>query len=105
MTNASGWDWTTRAACKGIDVSAFFSPDGERMISRARREAKAKRVCRTCPVLKECREHALGADDRGLIVARGEPAGVWGGMTEDERHSERRRRMRTDRPANRAKAG
>jgi WhiB family redox-sensing transcriptional regulator len=30
-------------------------------------------VCRSCPVLQNCREHALQVK---------EPYGVWGGMTE-----------------------
>ena len=36
----------------------------------------AKRVCSTCPVMRECGETALAND---------EPYSVWGGMTADER--------------------
>ena len=45
-------------------------------ICQTRRDERAKQVCATCPVLQQCREHALAAR---------EPYGVWGGMTEDER--------------------
>jgi WhiB family redox-sensing transcriptional regulator len=54
----------------------FFSPDGERAGRRARREHAAKQICAHCPVLIECRTHALSA---------AEPYGIWGGMSESER--------------------
>ena len=40
------------------------------------RDQNAKQVCKDCPVLLQCRSHALAAR---------EPYGVWGGMSEDER--------------------
>jgi WhiB family redox-sensing transcriptional regulator len=54
----------------------FFHPEGERGPARRRRDDAAKAVCATCPVLRQCREHALTVR---------EPYGVWGGMTEQER--------------------
>lgn len=105
MTARARRDWHNRAACRGADLRLFFAPDGERAPERERREKKAKAICRECPVRTECLEQAIGADDRGLIVARGEINGVWGGMNEDERASERRKRMRRVQPANQAKAG
>jgi hypothetical protein len=75
--------WRQRAACRGTDLSVFFSPDAERGHARARREARARTICEGCPVLTSCRAHALTA---------GEPYGVWGGLTEhDRRHAARRR--------------
>jgi WhiB family redox-sensing transcriptional regulator len=74
--NADGWDWQLRGRCRGVDSSLFFSPDGERWRLRAEREKRAKEICRRCPVLVQCREHAL---------AVGEPFGVWGGLSEAER--------------------
>ncbi|MBB3662073.1 WhiB family redox-sensing transcriptional regulator [Prauserella sediminis] len=59
-----------------MDSGSFFHPDGERGPARARREARAKAVCRACPVLELCREHALAVH---------EPYGVWGGLSESER--------------------
>jgi len=44
--------------------------------ARAQREMRAKEMCRTCPVLAQCRTHAL---------AVGEPYGIWGGLSESER--------------------
>jgi WhiB family redox-sensing transcriptional regulator len=43
-------------------------------VTRPDRAAKA--LCRDCPVLQNCRLHALQVR---------EPYGVWGGMTEHER--------------------
>jgi WhiB family redox-sensing transcriptional regulator len=41
-----------------------------------RREATAKAMCRDCPALLACRDHAL---------THGEVYGVWGGLGEQER--------------------
>ncbi|AEF42470.1 WhiB-like protein [Hoyosella subflava DQS3-9A1] len=59
-----------------MDSSVFFHPDGERGRARLERERRAKALCRECPVLAQCREHALTV---------GEPYGIWGGMSESER--------------------
>nr|EJI98325.1 transcription factor WhiB family protein [Rhodococcus sp. JVH1] len=74
-----------RAACRGADLSVFFSPDGERRSARDRREALARQICQVCPMLVRCRDHALTV---------GESYGVWGGMTETDRrkHTHRSRR-------------
>ena len=48
-------------SCRGKDTELFFHPEGERGPSRANREAAAKAVCSTCPVLRLCREHALAS--------------------------------------------
>ncbi|MFW6721157.1 WhiB family transcriptional regulator [Streptomyces sp. MAR4 CNY-716] len=74
--NADLWDWQLIAACRGVDSSLFFHPEGERGAARSAREASAKEVCMRCPVRAECAAHALTVR---------EPYGVWGGLTEDER--------------------
>ena len=74
--NADIWDWQIRGACRGMDSAYFFHPDGERGPARARREAKAKEVCQHCPVIVQCRQHALTVQ---------EPYGIWGGLSESER--------------------
>lgn len=74
--NADHWDWQLHAVCRGMDSEAFFHPEGQRGAARAEREQRAKAICATCPVLQQCREHALAVR---------EPYGVWGGLTEDER--------------------
>lgn len=43
---------------------------------RAQRELRAKQLCRQCPVITQCRTHALKV---------GEPYGIWGGLSESER--------------------
>lgn len=69
------WQWQKGGLCRGLESSVFFHPDGERGRARDRRIAKAKAVCRSCPVIQQCREHALTV---------GEPYGIWGGMSEQE---------------------
>ncbi len=73
---AEKWEWQLLGSCRGKDTELFFHPEGERGPRRANREAAAKAVCSTCPVLRLCREHAL---------ASREPYGVWGGLSEHER--------------------
>ena len=68
--------------CRGVDSSMFFHPDGERGRARAQREMRAKELCRTCPVITQCRSHAL---------AVGEPYGIWGGLSERERRKLKKR--------------
>ena len=73
---SSNWDWQVQAACRGAGVDLFFNPDAERGKSKRMREARAKAVCATCPVIKDCLSWAMDV---------AEPYGVWGGLTPDER--------------------
>lgn len=75
-SRADRWEWQLRARCRGTDSSVFFHEEGERGRGRWRREARAKEMCRLCPVIERCREHALDV---------GEAYGVWGGLSESER--------------------
>ncbi|OBJ73005.1 WhiB family transcriptional regulator [Mycobacterium sp. 1274756.6] len=84
------WDWQLHGACRGLDSSVFFHPDGERGTERLLREQRAKAMCRSCPVLTECRAHALRV---------GEPYGIWGGLSESERAQMLRRVDRRRRTA------
>lgn len=70
--------WQQLGACGGLEDARFFHPDNERGPDRVARERRAKRVCDTCPVLVQCREHALAAR---------EAYGVWGGLGEGERRA------------------
>lgn len=70
------WDWQLRARCRGADSTMFYPPENTRGPVRMRLEFLAKDVCWQCPVLQECREHALRTR---------EPYGIWGGMTAKER--------------------
>ena len=71
------YDWQLHAACKDVNTNQFFHPDNERGSARTTRDERAKQICRRCPVMLSCREHALRAQ---------EPYGVWGGLRERERH-------------------
>lgn len=66
-------DWRTFAACLDEDPDLFF-PVGASETALAQAE-RAKRVCRRCPVIAECREQALRLDS---------VTGVWGGLSEQE---------------------
>jgi WhiB family redox-sensing transcriptional regulator len=83
------WEWQLQGSCRDADPRLFFHPEGERGPARRERDAAAREICSTCPVLEQCRSHA---------IAVREPYGVWGGLTEDDRESiyagERRRNLR-----------
>jgi WhiB family transcriptional regulator, redox-sensing transcriptional regulator len=81
-------DWRAEAACMDEDPELFF-PVGTTgpAVDQA---YEAKRVCARCVVREPCLEFAL--DTR-------QDAGVWGGLTEDERRSLRRARQRRRRMA------
>ena len=71
------WDtdaWRNRAACRDTSPELFF-PIGTTGVALDQIDA-AKRVCGECPVAGECLEFAL---------ATNQEAGVWGGLTEEER--------------------
>jgi WhiB family redox-sensing transcriptional regulator len=70
------YEWQYDGACRGVDPEIFFSPDAERGPRRRAREASAKALCAVCPVVQQCRDHALTVR---------EPYGVWGGLTINER--------------------
>ncbi|MFC9553926.1 WhiB family transcriptional regulator [Rhodococcus sp. NPDC056960] len=90
-TPASASDWQHRGSCRGTDTEMFFSPDGERGYARAQRERAAKQICQDCPVLTECRTHAVTA---------AEPYGIWGGLSETDRNRHKRRAARDRRQTN-----
>ncbi len=70
-------EWQEKAACRGPQSVLFFPPtSSERKEERLRREARAKAVCRPCPVAKQCLEYSLEIE---------EPHGIWGGFNEAER--------------------
>ena len=77
--------WQDRAACGSAGITLFFGPENERQGPKERREKQAKAICAGCPVTAECGDYAIG---------RATKFGVWGGMGEEERKNERRRRLR-----------
>jgi WhiB family redox-sensing transcriptional regulator len=68
--------WQRYANCLGVDPDLFFP-------ERGGSTREAKEVCRGCVVREECLEYAIEA---------GEKFGIWGGLSERERRTLRRRR-------------
>jgi len=73
-------DWRHDAACSEVDPELFF-PIGNTGPALLQIE-EAKTVCRRCVVRDSCLRWALES---------GQDAGVWGGMSEDERRAYKRR--------------
>jgi WhiB family redox-sensing transcriptional regulator len=69
-------EWLEKAECRGLDVNAFFPPNGVR-------PKLALRACGNCSVKPECLEWALENNVH---------FGVWGGLTERQRFDEKRKR-------------
>lgn len=68
-------EWMDLAACKG-HTPLFFPPKAERPQARARREARARRICDNCEVLETCRDFARSHHEYGF----------WAGESEEDRH-------------------
>ncbi len=79
-------DWMSAGVCRG-KTELFFPPHGEQAEARERREAVAREVCMTCPVLVECRDYARHHREQGF----------WGGENDDQRVEIRRRSRTTER--------
>lgn len=81
-------DWS-RAECRrrGIPTRRFFYEDHFRRLSSPYKLARdaAKRICDACPIEDKCGDWAIETNQEG---------GVWGGMTDDERKRERKKRYR-----------
>ena len=78
--------WRHRAACLDENPELFFPIGNTGPVLLQIEEAKA--VCRRCEVMETCLEWAIES---------GQDAGVWGGMSEDERHALKRRNARARR--------
>jgi len=76
-------DWADHAACLREEPELFF-PIGNSGPALVQIE-EAKAVCNRCPVIDACLRFALEF---------GHDAGVWGGLTEDERRALKRRTVR-----------
>jgi WhiB family redox-sensing transcriptional regulator len=76
-------DWVHRARCKDEDPELFF-PVGTTGPAAMQIE-RARTVCMHCEVRTECLEWAM---------LTGQEAGVWGGLSEEERRALRRARRR-----------
>ena len=77
------YDWRRDASCRDTNPDLFFpvgttGPAIEQI-------AQAKAVCAQCEVRMECLEWSM---------TTGQDAGVWGGLSEEERRALRRARRR-----------
>lgn len=66
-------NWQDEGLCAQVGPEMFFLDVGQSSKS-------AKEMCRSCPVLEQCREYAIVHDER---------FGIWGAMSERERKKER----------------
>lgn len=72
-------DWQNTALCAQADPELFFPEKGQSTMP-------AKIICRQCEVRLQCLDHALSHQ---------EGYGVWGGLNEQERRIEQRKRQRS----------
>lgn len=89
MTARTGWgDWpawlddaTDTPACRGEDTNLFFPENGPGAMKNV---AKARAICRRCPLQTTCEEWALTQSAHQLY-------GVWGGLTHAQRLARKER--------------
>ena len=79
-------DWRHRAECLNHDPELFFPIGNTGPAITQIQEAKA--VCQKCDVMTACLKFALES---------AQDSGVWGGLSEDERRSLKRRNARARR--------
>ena len=79
-------NWRNRSACLDENPELFF-PIGNSGLALVQIE-EGKAVCLRCEVVETCLEWAMES---------GQDAGVWGGMSEDERAALKRRNARARR--------
>jgi WhiB family transcriptional regulator, redox-sensing transcriptional regulator len=79
-------DWRDLAECLDEDPELFF-PVGVSPEAQAQAE-DAKRICASCAVIDTCLAWAMET---------GQDAGVWGGLSEDERRKLKRNTWRARR--------
>lgn len=71
--------WQDDALCAQVDPEAFFPEKGGST-------RQPKKICKSCEVREECLEYALETSQR---------FGIWGGMSERERHKLEKQRTKT----------
>jgi len=72
------WAWQEESNCRDADSDLFFLDPAMRGKEKHQKEREAKKICKGCPVIEQCLDHALNIP---------EFFGVWGGMTADQRNS------------------
>jgi WhiB family transcriptional regulator, redox-sensing transcriptional regulator len=76
LAAAEKTSWMDHAACSEIGDDALWFPE------KGQNLRNAKRICQACEVRAECLEYALAHDERW---------GIWGGLSERQRRSMKRR--------------
>lgn len=79
LANAD-YSWRRDAICRDTDPDLFF-PVGTTGYALVQIE-RAKQVCGECPVRVDCLQYALDTN---------QDSGIWGGTSEEERRTIRRR--------------
>jgi WhiB family redox-sensing transcriptional regulator len=73
-------EWASRAACRGADQDLFFPTEASSHENDRYSYREARAICKTCPVLDDC---------RGFALAREPGGGMWGGMSPKQRKEAR----------------
>ena len=81
-------EWQEAGECRKLDNIIFFGEEGESELEKQSREAHAKSICGRCAVKEPCLEFAMETNQK---------YGIWGGLTDKERASLKRRRARARR--------
>ena len=71
-------DWQDHAACRGAPVDWFF-PD---QVNTATDYAPARRLCRACPVIRQCLDYILDTEMPGRQYRHG----MWAGLSPQQRY-------------------
>ena len=66
-------DWSHRAACSSYDPELWWVEDPNDLARKI-----ALEVCDSCPVIRDCLQHALSKPERD---------GIWGGKTPAQRNA------------------
>ncbi|MFD6097171.1 WhiB family transcriptional regulator [Nocardiopsis flavescens] len=84
------WRWQDGAACSGMAMELFYGYLREPVQEREQREAVVKELCRSCPVVEQCRTWAEQTPSEW---------GIWGGTTDAERAATRQERRAVEQEA------
>jgi WhiB family transcriptional regulator, redox-sensing transcriptional regulator len=86
---ATSSNWRDQAACLKADASVQFFPDDDG--GRQWSPWEAIKVCRTCPVVLQCRDEADRTEGGGEAKVQGVWGGEGPGMRLERRRAARRR--------------